>query len=77
MYFTKDFYTEYLQTAFFILSNIYYTCTLTLYETEDSKLLLLWIEMTLDLVFEDHTMDQTLEKLQMKDFLGFQTLNNI
>ena len=38
-------------------------CTLALY--------------TMDLVLEDHTMDLTLEKLRMRDFLGYKILNNI
>ena len=31
----------------------------------------------MDQVFEHHTMDVTLEKLRMRDVLGFKMLNNI
>ena len=41
-----------------------------------SWILLLWIQATMDLVLEDHTMNLILEKLRMQ-FLGCKTLNNI
>ena len=33
--------------------------------------------MMMDMVLEDHTMNLTLEKLRMRDFLGCKMLNNI